>query len=153
MRKAAIRRRARQDPFDLAAGGAERWALEGVGELLVVRPLAAAALPLPLPKGGSSSFLLLLLLLLLLLHCCYPSSASAVSLELVQSQFIKIPYIWLKTPCRNMWVAPAQAGHRTSPSEGQTIRAQEGSVRSGIACQMIQSLQNIGHPAQTVKFI
>uniref|UniRef100_UPI003FF1074D hypothetical protein n=1 Tax=Bilophila wadsworthia TaxID=35833 RepID=UPI003FF1074D len=55
-----------------------------------------------------------------------------------QSQFIKIPYMARKTPpCRNMRGAPAQAGHRTSPSEGgKSIRAQAGSVRSGIACQM-----------------
>ncbi|WP_418217637.1 hypothetical protein, partial [Bilophila wadsworthia] len=75
-----------------------------------------------------------LLVLLLLPQFCL----CRFSWSLSQSQFIKIPYMARKTPpCRNMRGAPAQAGHRTSPSEGgKSIRAQAGSVRSGIACQM-----------------
>ena len=117
-------------PLDLAGGRGEMGqALEGVGELLVVRPLAAAVAA-PTAERRLFVVLIVIIVVITVVIAVTPVLPLPFLLSLSQSQFIKIPYMARKTPpYRNMRSAPAQAGHRTSPSEGGQIHPGAGGIR------------------------
>ena len=89
-------------------------------------------------------------------YCCYPSSASAVSLGACPSPSSSRFLIWPEKLLR----AGTCGAHRHRPGIARPLRRganPSGRRRDpsvpGLPAKWIQSLQNIGHPAQTVKFI
>ena len=139
-----------KDPLGLAAGGRGevRQALEGVGELLIVRPPASVAAP----AAERRLFFVIIAVVIVVT----PVLPLPFLLELVPVPVHQDSFIWPEKLLRT----GACGAHRhgpgiASPFGGGQIHPGAGGIPSvpGLPAKWIQSLQNIGHPAQTVKFI